>query len=298
MLLLTSSVIIARIMVTIRALLLTTRPRQQVKNLIIFAPLIFSGLASDPRAIVAAFFAFVSFCLASGSVYIVNDLRDRDIDAHHPKKRLRPAALGTLSPRVGYGAALILTCASLVLSWFVSPFTLLSVCTYGALTSLYTVFLKHQPVFDVVAIALGFVLRVLGGITAVGAITSPWILGVTFFGAWHIASTKREAEQNIFKDRAPGTTRTVLRSYSPHFLRRMSNYTALGTGVVYGMYSIFAVENPFFLITIIPFGYALYQYLSLIRTNQSDDPTEILVSDPNIRMAGLLYLFLVLAVLY
>lgn len=285
-------------MSTIRAIVLSIRPRQQIKNLIVFAPLVFSGLAQNPAAIAATLVTFVSFCFASGSVYIVNDLLDREKDKHHPRKRLRPAAQGTLSPHVGYSAAALFACAAFILSWLVSPLTALSIVAYVLLVSLYSVWLKHIPLLDVVTIALGFVIRVTGGITAIGAIVSPWIVAVTFFAAWHIASTKREAEHNARAKDALGTTRSVLTRYSATFLRRMSNYTAIATCVVYVLYSLLAVEHRLFIITSIPFGYAMYRFLSLIRTQEEDDPTDVLIFDTHIRIAVLVYLGLVITILY
>lgn len=282
----------------IRAIALSVRPRQQIKNLIVFAPLVFSGLAQSPPAIAATLVTFISFCFASGSVYIVNDLLDREKDKHHPRKRLRPAAQGTLSPRIGYSAATLFACTSFILSSLVSPLTAVSIVAYILLVSLYSIWLKHIPFLDVVTIALGFVIRVVGGISAIGVTVSPWITAVTFFAAWHIASTKREAEQNAHKEATLGTTRTVLIKYSPVFLRRMSNYTAIAACVVYVLYSIFAVEHRLFIITSIPFGYAMYRYLSLIRTREEDDPTDVLIFDTHIRIAALVYLSLVITILY
>ncbi len=286
------------IMPTIKAVVISMRPRQQIKNFIVFAPLLFSGLAQNSPAIMAALVTFLSFCFASGSVYIVNDLLDRDRDKHHPRKRLRPAAQGTLSARIGYSAATLFACTSFILSSLVSPLTAVSIVAYVLLVSLYSVWLKHIPLLDVVTIALGFVIRVIGGITAIGAIVSPWIIAVTFFAAWHIASTKREAEHSARTKDTLGTTRAVLARYSATFLRRMSNYTAIVACAVYVLYSIFAVEHRLFIITSIPFGYAMYRYVSLIRTREEDDPTDVLIFDTHIRIAALVYLGLVITILY
>lgn len=282
----------------VRNIISSARPRQQIKNLIVFAPLVFSGLAHDSSAVVATLLAFLSFCFASGSVYIVNDLLDREKDAHHPTKRFRPVAQGTISPSIGYSSATLFACLSFLLSWFVSPLTALSVTAYILLVSFYSMWLKHVPLLDVLCIALGFVIRVIGGIAAIGATTSPWIVAVTFFAAWHIASTKREAEQRTLKEHTLGTTRTVLSLYSPAFLRRMSNYTAIAAILIYTLYSTLAVDNRLFIITSIPFGFAMYRYASLIRTHQGDDPTETLLSDNQIRTAALVYLALVITILY
>ena len=150
-------------MAAVRPMLEAMRPKQWIKNLIVFAPVAFAQKLNDPRMIAAAALAFVAFCLVSSGVYVVNDILDRDADRHHPEKKDRPIASGRLSVGAAWAlAAVLLACAAGV-AFYVSPTVLLIVGAYIALNFAYSYRLKRWVIIDAFCIAFGFILRMVAG---------------------------------------------------------------------------------------------------------------------------------------
>src|SRR5512139_2735432 len=158
------------------ALVRSLRPGQWVKNALVFAPLIFAQQAFDVRALLRALAVFGLFCVASGAVYLLNDLLDRASDREHPEKRRRPIASGALPPAAAAGASALLGAAALIGAALADPRLLLVLGGYLLLNVAYTRVLKHQVIIDVMTIAAGFVLRVVAGGIAAGVALSSWLL--------------------------------------------------------------------------------------------------------------------------
>lgn len=264
--------------------MLALRPRQWTKNLIVFAGLIFGERLLDPTAVLDATVAFAVFCLLSGVVYIVNDVRDRDADRLHPVKSRRPIASGDLS----VGAALLfgatLTVIALAVALSVSiEFGAVSI-TYLVLLVLYSVWLKHLVILDVLTLAIGFVLRAWGGAAAVGVVMSHWLLLLALLLALFLALSKRRAELVGLADDARHH-RPTLAEYSSNLLDQMISVVTASTLLAYALYTIdpetvarFGTDR---LVWTLPFPlYGIFRYLYLVhRRDGGGNPSEILLSD-------------------
>lgn len=285
---------------TPRALWQSFRPAQQAKNLLVFAPLIFSGMASDVLKIRGAFAAFIVFCLASAALYIFNDIRDRDEDRKHPVKRDRPIARGEVSVSAAASVSVVLFVLAILIAGLYS-YQLLGVLGFYVMLALaYTAWLKKLIIIDVFSIAIGFVMRIVAGIIAIGAVFSPWILGAMFFIALFVAAMKREAEFSLYTSNGEASPRRVLGEYRPEFLRNISEAAATAAIVIYFIYGALEAPHAAFAATTIPAAYGMYRFLWLMRytTPTIDDPTTVIVKDPLIRLTIVVYLTMVVALIY
>jgi decaprenyl-phosphate phosphoribosyltransferase len=177
-------------------LLRLLRPRQWVKNLLIFVAPGAGGVLQHRHALLMSTVAAMAFCLASSSTYALNDVFDVTADRMHPEKRLRPVASGTLSRSTATAASVALMAGACASAWgLVSSRFALVIAAYLALTVCYSVRLKHEPVIDIACVSSGFVLRAIGGGVAAGIPLSNWFLIVASFGALFIVTGKRSAEQ-------------------------------------------------------------------------------------------------------
>ena len=201
------------------AILVSLRPRQWVKNLFVFA-----GLVFGQRLFTAAFWpalgAFAIFCALSGAIYLLNDVADRDKDRLHPKKRERPVAAGRLSVRLALGVAGTLVVVALVAASRVSTGFLLVAVAYVVLLSAYSAWLKHIVIVDVLTVAVGFVLRALAGTLAIDVAISGWLLICTVLIALFLALGKRRHEYLTLEGDA-ARHRPILAEYSAGLLDQM-----------------------------------------------------------------------------
>ncbi len=282
------------------------RPRQWVKNFILFAGLIFSRAGGDPRFVQRALLGFAAFSLLSSAVYVLNDWLDRESDRQHPEKRHRPIASG----RLGGGAALGLILALLAASgWIVlglgTGFAL-AAGAYLALNLAYGLGLKQVLIVDVLCIASGFVLRAIAGVEALrpldpGIAISPWLQVCTFFGALLLGSIKRRQELALVEE---GSRRSVLKQYTLPLLDDIIRITAACTLFSYALYTIapatvekFHTESLVFTIPFVVFG--IFRYLFLTRArDQGENPTEVLLRDRPLLLGVLLWLASVTAIVY
>lgn len=269
----------------IRPLVKSLRPTQWAKNLFVLAPAVFSSLLMRPETLVRAALALAAFCFASSSVYLVNDLRDREEDRRHPLKRLRPLAAGTLKVPTAVAAVVVLTGLAAAISiWLGSSFSAI-LGAYLLLNILYTFRLKHMVILDVMSISLGFVLRVEAGAVAAQVEVSRWLLLCTIFLALFLAFSKRRHEITLLAGAAAGQRR-VLDQYSPAFLDQMINVVTASAVVSYALYSV-APEtvqkyNTRDLVYTIPMVlYGIFRYLYLMYQQPGErNPTEAILRDP------------------
>lgn len=266
------------------ALLVSLRPAQWTKNLILFAGLIFGEKLLDPAAVLTSSLAFVVFCALSGVVYLVNDVRDLEADRLHPTKSRRPVAAGELSPTAAISAAALLTVGALVLAWWLEPSFFAIALAYVSLLTVYSVSLKHLVILDVLTIAAGFVLRAAAGAAVLTVAISHWLLVVTLLGALFLALGKRRGEIATLAD--GGTThRPILADYSTALLDQMITIVAAATLVSYAFYTISPETVTKFgtdrLLFTLPFPlYGLFRYLFLIHQRDGGaNPSETLLSD-------------------
>ena len=292
----------------IGAFLEALRPRQWTKNLLLFAGIVFSQHLSAPQLVARAAVGFLAFSLISGSVYILNDLKDVEADRRHPRKQRRPIASGRLPTRAAWaGLALTLAVAG-TLAWWLGPGFVVTALVYMTVNFAYSYGLKHQVVLDVFLIALGFVLRAIAGVqllipVAPATELSPWLLVCTFFGALFLGLSKRRRE---IANAGGGAAlqREVLDQYTPELLDGMLLVSAAASLMAYALYTIWPGTVAKFhteaLLYTVPFvAYGIFRYLYLVRVAENaEDPSQVLLTDRPLALCVGLYLVAVLAILY
>lgn len=242
------------------------RPQQWTKNAVVLAGLVFAEITDQPHAVLEAFLALVAFVLASASVYIVNDLRDIDVDRQHPLKRLRPLAAGAIEPTAAIRVAVALAAAALVVATIVTPLLAAIIGTYLVLMGAYTIWLKRIAILDVMVIAVGFVLRAVGGAVAVAVPISPWLLICAFLLALFLGFGKRRAEMVGLGTDAT-RHRIALEGYTGPLLDQLVRIAAVAALVTYAIYTVVSTsvpDNGSMLLTVPFVAFAIFRYLYLI----------------------------------
>jgi 4-hydroxybenzoate polyprenyltransferase len=266
------------------SLLLSLRPGQWTKNLLVFAGLLFGRQLTDPVAVARATAAFAVFCVLSGVVYLVNDVSDRETDRQHPLKARRPIASGALPVPVAIGSAIMLAALALISAFMLGwPFFLVA-AIYLVLQTLYSGPLKHIVIIDVLTIAIGFVLRAVAGAVVVNVDISHWLLVCTILLALFISLVKRRHELVLL---ASGATshRPILGEYSPYLLDQMIAVVTASTLISYIFYTISPeTEEKFgthWLGLTIPFPlYGIFRYLYLVHQREGGgSPADLLITD-------------------
>jgi 4-hydroxybenzoate polyprenyltransferase len=263
----------------LRAALVSLRPRQWTKNLLLFAGIIFAAKLGDLSRWGEAVAAFAAYCAASSASYLVNDVRDAPHDRLHPSKRLRPIAHGDLSPRL---AELLAAALLVVAVLLVAPLGLASIlflCTFLALQATYTLSLKHVVLLDVMTIAGLFVVRAAAGAAAVEVRISPWLLLCTALLALFLALAKRRGELVLVGAEAtPG--RPVLEGYSLALVDQLVTVVAASTVISYCLYTFTARGSKAMMITIPFVLFGVFRYLLLMHARDlGEEPEEVLLRD-------------------
>jgi decaprenyl-phosphate phosphoribosyltransferase len=266
-----------------RALLRTARPKQWVKNVLVFAAPGAAGVLDDPEQLGYTFVAFVALCLAASGTYFLNDALDARADREHPTKQHRPVAAGHVSTTTAITMFAILVIAALAISVPITRGELAAVVGgYVLLTVSYSLFLKHEPVVDMGAVAAGFVLRAVAGGVATDVEISDWFLIVAAFGSLFMVTGKRHAEQIELGSDA-SSHRATLEEYSTSFL---SFVRAVAASVTVTAYCLWAFESAAatgdetaFRVSIVPFVLAILRYAHLIEQGKGGAPEEIVLSD-------------------
>ncbi|MFN0158656.1 MAG: decaprenyl-phosphate phosphoribosyltransferase [Bacteroidota bacterium] len=261
------------------------RPKQWVKNLFVFAPVIFAKGLFDPIQITLALKAFAGFCLAASAVYIINDIADIDADRGHPEKKYRPLAAGTMSiSGAGILLGLLLVCTTLI-ALTMPPMYASILATYVLMNIAYSIKLKEVVLLDVFIIASGFMMRVLAGAFAIGAAVSSWIVLCTLFISLFLGFAKRRGELVASQSVGTSSERKVLNLYSVGFIDQMLTIAASGTVIAYALYTVaprtvevFGTDQMIY--TTIFVLYGVFRYLYLIHTTTStENPTNAIISD-------------------
>ena len=283
-----------------RDLVAVARPTQYLKNAFVLAPLVFSESVADPRRGAAAALATAAFCLLSSAVYTVNDILDRHADRAHPRKRERPIAAGRLSPSAAglFAGGLVVAAAGLAL--LLPPAFAAFAAAYAANSLLYCVWLKHKVIADVIAIAVGFVLRLLAGCAAIDVEPTHWLLVCGFTLALVLGFGKRRTE---VEQLGTGTdTRAALQSYSA---AKLDALLAVCTAVCLLAYMLYTVapdtvarhQTDRLVYTTPLVAYGLFRYMFKTQEGKGDGPSEILVRDWVFPATGAAWVAAVLAVL-
>jgi 4-hydroxybenzoate polyprenyltransferase len=283
--------------------LVSLRPHQWTKNLVLFAALAFSKHLFEPRPLLRVLVAFALFCGLSGAVYLLNDVADRERDRMHPLKRLRPVASGVLSPRAAVGVAAFIGLACLALSFALGvPFAACAVLYLG-LNLLYSFSLKEVVILDVLAISLGFVLRAVAGAVAIGVQISDWLLICTILLALFLTLSKRRHELTSLVDSATGH-RPTLQEYSPYLLDQMIAVVTASLVTAYAFYTTAQETRDKFqtdrLAWTLPFVlYGIFRYLYLVhRKEQGGSPTDVLLTDRPLLLDVFLWAVTVVLIVY
>ncbi len=268
-----------------KSLVHVLRPEQWVKNLLVFAALIFSKRLFHPRDVQLAAAAFACFCLLASAAYVVNDLRDVENDRRHPLKSRRPLASGQLTPRTAIAIASLLGAAGLALAALLGTDFLEIAAAYAGLQVAYSFGLKNIVILDAMAIATGFVLRAVAGGVVLAVEVSPWLVICTFLLALFLAFSKRRHEVVLLGEEDAGAHRASLRDYSPYFLDQMISVVTASTVVAYAIYTVSPevrgkLQTEHLFVTIPFVLYGIFRYLYLVhRREGGGNPTRELLTD-------------------
>ena len=284
-----------RSLLRLRALAVELRPQQWVKNLACFAGLIFSMQLFDAVALGRSLIGFVAFCLASSAVYVLNDLLDREHDRAHARTAQRPLASGALPVWLAVAALGVLIVFAGATAHGLGLACLCTLAAYGGLNVVYSLRLKHAVIADVMCIALGFVLRVVFGVYAVGVKPTSWVILCMFFLALFLGFGKRRAELSA----AAGDSRArpVLRKYRPGFLDTLLAVSAALTILCYALFTV--QRNPTLVITVLPVVYCVTRYLAHVMVHgRGEAPDALLLSDWRMWIGVVCWLALCVGILY
>jgi 4-hydroxybenzoate polyprenyltransferase len=279
------------------------RPEQWSKNLIVFAALVFGHRLLDPAAVGRSLAAFLIFCVLSGAVYLINDVLDREVDQRHPLKFSRPIASGALAPQTAVAWASLLAALALAAAVWVQPLLGLVAAGYLATFGVYSRWLKHIVIIDVLAIATGFVLRAVAGGVAIEVRVSEWLLVCTILLALFLALSKRRQELTLLADGAGGHRR-ILEEYDPYLLDQMVGVVTASTLVAYLIYCTSPETTARFgtnlLVLTTPFPiYGIFRYLYLVhRRHGGGSPSEMLLTDRPLLACVALWGLSVVAIIY
>jgi 4-hydroxybenzoate polyprenyltransferase len=272
-------------MATTKDVLSLLRPHQYLKNLFIFAPVLFAARFTEAQLLLTSLAAFACFSLTASGVYVFNDLRDREADREHPKKRNRPIASGAVSPRLAAFLAAGLPAAGLGLCLALLPWSCAAwILVYIALNLLYSLKLKHVSLLDVSIIALGFVLRLFVGSAATGIELSAWIILTTFLLALFLALAKRRDDEIIFLETGK-RMRQAGAGYNLEFINVSLGIMAAVVVVAYTMYTLtpsvaghFGTDKIYLSVIFVVLGILRYLQLTFV-FKDSGSPTRIVLKD-------------------
>lgn len=285
------------------ALIVSLRPHQWTKNLLVFAPLLFAVKLFDLPSLFRSVGGFAVFCALSSVVYLINDVMDREGDRQHPRKRFRPIAAGELSVGAAMGAAALLAvgalAGALMLDWRFAAVAAL----YLALQTLYSTHLKHIVILDALTLSSGFVLRAMAGAVVIDVYISHWLFVCTILGALFIALAKRRHELVLLADGA-ASHRPILDEYSAYLLDQMIAVVTASTLISYIFYTISPeTEQKFgtsWLGLTIPFAiYGIFRYLYLVhQREEGGSPSDLLLNDRPLLACVTLWVIAVVLIIY
>jgi decaprenyl-phosphate phosphoribosyltransferase len=269
----------------------TLRPRHWLKNVLVFAAPAAGGILTHRDPLTDCLVAFVVFCFAASGTYCINDVLDRRADQLHPTKRDRPIASGVVSVPLALGLGTSLLVLGLAGSAAIGrPKLALVAAIYVGVTLAYSVWLKHEPIFDIAAVAAGFVLRGIAGGVAADVVLSNWFLIVLCFGSLFMVTGKREAEVNLLGEEGE-RHRATLGDYTPSFLRYVRS---VSSGVAMTAYCLWAFEKAqgapgaiWYELSIVPFVMGVLRYGMLVDAGHGGAPEDVVLGDRTLQVLGL-----------
>ena len=287
----------------LKYVVVSMRPEQWVKNLFVFAGLIFSGNLFHLGILIRVGCGFVLFSLVASSIYIFNDIHDVESDKAHPEKKTRPLAAGLLSIPSAYASATVLALVGLIVALTLDRMFFCILVVYLLINIAYTMRVKKMVILDVMCISSGFVLRVLAGTELAAVIPSDWLIICTITLSLFLGFSKRRHEL-ILTGTDPYNRRTVLGEYSTRFLDQMIGIATACTVMSYALYTIspetvsrFGTRNLIFTIPFVLYG--IYRYLYLIhQKNMGGNPTRELFADLPLLINAVLWVCVVVFIIY
>ena len=286
----------------LKPLLKTMRPRQWVKNGLLFIPLIFDKQLTNWPALARIIVGFVLFCLLSSIIYIINDLVDLEADRNHPQKRQRPIPSGALKVSAARTAGIVLTLLVFIPATLLSMKFALIGLAYLVLNLAYSAWLKHAPILDVMILASFYVLRVGAGVSLIVVhLFSPWLYVFTTFLALYLGIGKRRAELNLLAEEA-NSHRKSLEGYTLPLLDQLILIVCSSAIITYSLYTFSAPNLPanHTMMLTIPFViYGIFRYLYLLQVKHyGGEPEEVLFTDRPLQVAIFLWILAVVIIFY
>ncbi len=279
------------------------RPKQWTKNIFVFTALVFSRKLLDPNSFLLAFRGFFAFSFTASFIYVMNDIADREQDRLHPHKKLRPIASGEISlPSAFAIAALLLTLIGIFV-WGLDRRFMFCIAVYLVMNLAYSFYLKNVVLIDVFVIAIGFMLRVIGGAFVIDVARSSWLILTTMFLSLFLGVAKRRGELVAMGD-SNTHTRKVLRHYSVEFVEQLTTICAGGFIFSYALYTVsertvamFGTENLIFTTPFVLYG--IFRYLYLLHKKQlGENPTDDLLTDVPMLLNFAAYAVAMFAIIY
>ncbi len=297
------------------------RPKQWMKNFLVFAAIVFTGQLLNLVSFESACIAFIVFCFTSSGIYIFNDIFDIQKDRKHPFKRFRPLASGKLPVWYAVILAIILLSGSLYASLFSLSFFVV-MCVYVILQVLYSLILKHIEVIDILVLAAGYVLRAYGGEVATNSHMSVWLALTTVAVSLFLAVGKRKGELTLIgklPEKAMEQIRPTLSHYSDQLLDVYASIFATATFVFYTLFTFLEsvgngkitigillpdylpsfLQRKWLMITIVPVVYGLMRYLQdIYEKHEGESPEKVFLSDRPLIIAVGIWVLLVVGIIY
>ena len=275
------------------ALVREARPKQWVKNVLVFTAPLAAGEINHAVTLGYAAISFAAFCLAASAVYYANDSLDVVADRAHPKKRFRPIAAGLIPMRLAWVMVVVLSLAAIGVALFANVATAVIIAVYLGMHLAYSAWFKHVLVLDLAMVAAGFLLRAMIGGVAAGIPLSQWFLLTTGFGSLFMVAGKRYSEQKLMGEDA-GLTRKSLAEYSPSYLQFVWQMAASLTVLTYSLWA-FALSKgvtgvPWHEISIVPWTFVFLRYAMFVDAGQAGEPEDVVLGDKMIMALGAVWL--------
>ncbi|MFT4397171.1 decaprenyl-phosphate phosphoribosyltransferase [Gordonia lacunae] len=282
-------------------LIKAVRPRQWVKNVLVLAAPLAAGNITDASVLASAGIAFVAFCLAASSIYLVNDAMDVESDRNHPTKRFRPIAAGVVPVTLAYVLAVVLLVGSIGIAFLANWQTAVVIAIYLVIQLGYCFGLKNQAVIDICIVSSGFLLRAIAGGVAAEIVLSQWFLLVMAFGSLFMAAGKRYAELQL-AERTGAKIRKALEYYTTTYLRFVWTLSATAVVIFYGLWAFDKGSdhdtNVAYAISMVPFTVAILRYAVDVDGGAAGEPEEIALGDRVLQLLAVAWLVCVGVAVY
>ena len=266
------------------------RANHWIKNLFCFSGLVFGAISNYIDFLLPSVATFICFCFASSSIYILNDILDKEADSNHPKKKLRPIASGNVKIQTAVIIAITLIIVALFIASKINKNVIFVISMYLINNFLYNLIFKKHPIIDVLSISFGFIFRLMSGIFAVSLYPTPWIILCTFFLSLFLGFSKRRAE--LISIEKNFSSRETLKKYNVSFLDSLINESSFGAIISYSLFCIISKSNIFLIATIPIVYFAVTHYKNLVLQGfYGEEPETIVTKDKKIIISVFLWLF-------